>query len=908
MSWCRLSPLTRPTLLSFALACLALNVGHTASGKELLLVHGAYRPATEPLALITEWSITEDSSRLWVVQFEGRVTEEAHRLLAKQGVTVLDYLPEDALLVDRRECSVQGLRSVAGVLWAGAWQPYFRVAPELHSAIATFTEETAPRELLLEIAETQNVHVVARELAKRYTAAGLKVLHVTDHEAQQSLVLSAPLSLVRAIAAEEGVLWVQEAPVYELFNNNITWVSQSNVRDSKPLWDRGLKGQGQIVGILDSGLDYGSCFFRDPDGLPPGPQHRKVLNYRSYGGDLFDGCFPLGHGTHVAGTLAGNDLNNPNNPHNGVAPEAKLTVGDFMGFDLLTCGLGLSSFSGSPITALSDAKRDGAGVHSNSWGTNQNAYDAAAAGMDSFANSNPEMTILFANGNSGPNARTVGTPATAKNVISVGAGRQPPVQNQVAQFSSRGPTTDGRYKPTVVMIGDEVTSAKNSQGQSIQESCEAVNKFEIFGFTSPISGTSMACPAVAGIATLVRQYYMEGFYPGGERNPANGFTPTSALVRATIINSAQPLSFSPRPDNNQGWGLVVIDEALYFAGDGQKLHVFDNRFGVKNGQEQSYSARLKGNGSLFVTLVWTDPAGSAASGKNLVNNLDLKVTAPDGSTVYWGNNFASNFSTAGEVKDDLNTEENVFLNTAGAGNYLITVVGQNVPMAPQGQGYALVVRGAEEVVVPDNNPPGKATNLFAADLPDDIGGRLQLSWNLSPDDGGGENDVVGYAILREEVDNPGFQLVEQVPPRSRQYIDATVRNRVAYRYMVRTIDGFGLSSDSDPSREITAIAQRPVAKVYMAGYMNTSISTEEGGTLKILAWVQPATGATVTGLKLWYLGLDTGVILTDGNNDRFYEWTYALPPGIGPGELLFELQPLTASDVGPTWPWLNVTP
>src|SRR5256712_12974067 len=78
------------------------------------------------------------------------------------------------------------------------------------------------------------------------------------------------------------------------------------------------------------------------------------------------------------------------------------------------------------------------------------------------------MPIVYAAGNAGSKAAAVGTPATAKDVVAVGGAYNPDTglglaQNDLAPQSSRGPTTDGRIKPTIVTIfdGDSVMSDGN---------------------------------------------------------------------------------------------------------------------------------------------------------------------------------------------------------------------------------------------------------------------------------------------------------------------------------------------------------------------------------------------------------------------------------------------------------------
>ena len=90
---------------------------------------------------------------------------------------------------------------------------------------------------------------------------------------------------------------------------------------------------------------------------------------------------------------------------------------------------------------------------------------------------------------------------------------------------------------------------------------------------------------MAGAAALVRQYYTEGWCPSGARNAADAFTPSAALLKATIIAAARPVPYrmtisgdvaaKPTPSNEQGWGFPVLDDALYLAGDRSKLRVAD---------------------------------------------------------------------------------------------------------------------------------------------------------------------------------------------------------------------------------------------------------------------------------------------------------------------------------------------
>ena len=202
----------------------------------------------------------------------------------------------------------------------------------------------------------------------------------------------------------------------------------------------------------------------------------------------------------------------------------------------------------------------------------------------------------------------------------------------ISAFSSVGPTSDGRIKPELVAPGSNIVSAATGTACG----------------TKSLSGTSMATPIVAGAAALVRQYLREGFYPGGVRDLSGSMfagttqsaqTPSAALVKAMLIQSAQPL-LAPgggraAPDYTQGYGMVQLDRVLVTPASDVGLWLTD-RQNISTGglHRRCFYANTTAsptcaqrNATFKATLVWSDFPSEIYAGRNLVNDLHLYVSA-----------------------------------------------------------------------------------------------------------------------------------------------------------------------------------------------------------------------------------------------------------------------------------------
>lgn len=200
--------------------------------------------------------------------------------------------------------------------------------------------------------------------------------------------------VVEWLAAQPRVRWVDRKPKWVLHNRYASKAIQSSDGLSTGMWSRGLQGDGQIVGIADTGIDIDSCFFRDADhsvslcptngdgemlassqaGCKNG-EHRKVVMYRyvpATNPSVHGYDAEFGHGTHVAGSVGGSASAMVTtaarytyaSEYDGAAPNAKLTFDD-----ISSDGDALDGIPGDLNTGLFPPSYwAGARVHSNSWG------------------------------------------------------------------------------------------------------------------------------------------------------------------------------------------------------------------------------------------------------------------------------------------------------------------------------------------------------------------------------------------------------------------------------------------------------------------------------------------------------------------------------------------------------------
>jgi Subtilase family len=294
-----------------------------------------------------------------------------------------------------------------------------------------------------------------------------------------------------------------------------------------PLVAAGLRGAGLRIAVLDTGFETELSVF---DSTTVAAQYDFIFNDSIVRNEAADVLTASNHGTSVWSLLAGHEAGTLI----GIAPDAEyllaktedvrsetpveednfvaaLEWADSLGADLVTASLGYLTFDGGTGYSFADLNGDVA--------VTTRATDSAVA---------RGIVVLAANGNGGPAARTLITPADGDSVLGIGAEDSTGV---AAGFSSRGPTADDRIKPDLSAPGVAIWVAVPSGGATA------------FG---RVNGTSFATPILAGATALFL-----------EAHPA--YDPIA--VRAALRLAADQ---AIAPDNARGWGRPDLHRATVF--------------------------------------------------------------------------------------------------------------------------------------------------------------------------------------------------------------------------------------------------------------------------------------------------------------------------------------------------------
>lgn len=727
------------------------------SNPDLLMFRaGSYDPLTQRLDLGVTANPTATGTRYAIVQFHPQALDAGRRKLEAQGIEFVGYIPNNAWFVRLNGHTLDAVKADAAVRAAEFHAAGLKIDPHLWSSERSRLRQQVPEDAvgasdLLDIVDIRGFSgessaAIAATLEKRIP--GVRII-------QRSLRADAPPyvhagvkreqldALLNAASAIDGVVAIEPWVPTETTNAGSVGAIQGNATGAcggsgsvcgpAPLWAQGIIGSGQIVAVADSGttpwaawfttLDKGSgplteiTLSDSPPPVLPAPgnlyPNRKIVGYWLQPGINTDYDYESGHGTHTSGTVLGDAAgtfgantylaSTPSLPNHesadGMAPNAQLLMQDVGGTS--PTAVYVTDFDGT----LRQAYAGGARIHNNSWGgRTAGQYTGNDVNADRVTWANEDLLVIVSAGNNQPGATQTGSPSNAKNVLSVAALGHAGATN-VPNYSNRGPAADGRIKPDIAAPGSDVISARNTTiFSAVPTAPTAVSN----------TGTSMAAPTLSGNAALVRQYFADGFYPRGERTPADAYNPSGMVMKALLLNGTNPLGGSNWPNAASGWGRAWLDGNLWFKAtlgggdDSRRLRVFERTqtSGLKTGDTHEYTLGNVAAGSeLRVTLAWFDPEATLGAAITLVNNLDLEVVAPGGA-VYKGNVFTSGVSATGGTADARNTVEQVRLTAPAAGSYTLRVKAPVVPgngrFGTDRQGYALVASG--NFGLPDPTP------------------------------------------------------------------------------------------------------------------------------------------------------------------------------------------------------------
>ncbi|MBN1314009.1 MAG: S8 family serine peptidase, partial [Anaerolineales bacterium] len=521
-----------PTL---ALAAHAQSTpGALDNGPHIYLQAGEFDPLVDnepsglPKTLRTR-AVDDDTTAYQIVQFNGPITPAEREALDSRGVEILDYLPDFAYVVRMPGATRSTVQALPEVRWVGAYQPAYRLSPELYANLSQPIPNISI-DLVVDVFNGEALDSIVRVIK---SLDGV-VMDQTQTNWKSKLIISLPAGQVLELASIPGVRWIEPAPEWQLYND--VAVGIMNVRD---VWNtHGLYGNGQTVGICDSGLDKGSTA---PgllhDDFENGSGASRVTAIFDVAGDGNTADTIEGHGTHVAGSVLGNGNESgstpsthtyPDTAYAGVAPEAGLV---FQASEVYSTGQIL--VPGDLNVLFAQAAANGADLHTNSWGNpGPGLYTESSAEVDQYIWDHPDFPILYSAGNEGIDSNAdgvvdltaIGSPGTAKNVITVGASENlrpdiswaywgylkpsdfptTPITDDLAAdntdgmaaFSSRGPTQDGRIKPDLVAPGTFIISTKSSVMDEEEDGWGPLNDKYFY-----MGGTSMSTPLAAGAAT-----------------------------------------------------------------------------------------------------------------------------------------------------------------------------------------------------------------------------------------------------------------------------------------------------------------------------------------------------------------------------------------------------------------------
>jgi hypothetical protein len=504
-----------------------------------------------------ELDVSADELSGWphhLVQLAGPPLDTWVRAIEARGLDVVEPVSGYGLFVSAPTDAVTALRDLPFVVWTGPLKPAYRVSSTATANVEYVSVGVYPSS-------------EAGAVRAAIEAAGGRIFD----ERRQPAVYGGEYAIFRVqgvalemLARVPHVRWVEPVPRMELDGERESQILAENLDGAAApatapvpgyqnwLGQVGVDGSGVTIAIVDSGVDANADNATAVAHADLRGRQAAFVDY-SAGAAVTD---TVGHGTHVAGIALGNAATAQTEaaaPGNflwgqGVAPGARYVTQNAFHPSVYP----RPAFA----TLAEDAVQNGAEVMNNSWGATNDGgdgyvaqcreIDLAVRDPNAATPTLESLAVVFSAGNSGGRPQSITTPHESKNAIIVGnsltsrPGQGFPSEDirGIAGTSSRGPATDTRILPTIVAPGTDV-SAAFSRTATIATPIpgtgrqDPANPAVMIDQYVSLSGTSMAAPQVAGACAVITEWW---------RNRTGGKTPSPAMLKALLINSAENLA------------------------------------------------------------------------------------------------------------------------------------------------------------------------------------------------------------------------------------------------------------------------------------------------------------------------------------------------------------------------------
>ncbi len=556
-----------------------------------------------------------------LIQFRQMPDRATHQALSASGILLLDYLPHYAYVAALPLSLDPANLAGFGLRSIVPLSPHRKLAPPLLAGdFGAWAQSRGYASVLVKFYKN-----LEHETVRRFCESKGWLIE-KDNGHNNYLQLRIRTTELMTLARQPWVAWIDQVP------------PPGQPEDER---GRALHRANLLDSPLPSGRHYDgsgiSVLVRDDGAIGPHIDFHGRLNQD------FVGPSSGSHGDMVAGIFAG--AGNIDPYVRGMAAGAQLYVVDY---------------DATFLDETMDLHYDyGVLVTNSSYSNGCNAgYTATTETVDQQVYENPTLMHVFSAGNSNNNdcgygagdqwGNITGGHKQGKNVLAVANLN---ADATLVNTSSHGPAYDGRIKPDIAAHGRNQMSTDPDNGYA------------------PGGGTSAAAPGIAGITTQLIHAYQTVY----------GELPHTGLIKAAMLNTANDLG-NPGPDFLFGWGHVnayraalTIEEGRFLNGEVAQNQTLTHAIEVPEGVRE-----------LRVMTYWADPPATAMAAKALINDLDTRLLAPDGSAhlplvLDPTPDSALLALPAAPGIDTLNNMEQVRVANPEAGTWLLELTGKEVP-------------------------------------------------------------------------------------------------------------------------------------------------------------------------------------------------------------------------------------